>query len=48
MNKKGELLNVIARAPFTVYYEGLANAVSHPLAPRDDDGTARREDPRTA
>lgn len=28
MNKKGEVLNVIARAPFTVYYEGPANAVS--------------------
>jgi len=28
MNKKGELLNVIARAPFTVYYEGPATSVS--------------------
>jgi F0F1-type ATP synthase epsilon subunit len=28
MNKKSELLNVIARAPFTVYYEGPATAVS--------------------
>ena len=37
MDKKHNLLNVIARAPFEIYYEGEANAVSavNPVGPFD-------------
>lgn len=37
MSKTNERLNVIARAPFTVYYEGEANSVSavNPVGPFD-------------